>query len=67
MIIRIGPDVVGKVYFPTEKGEWELSPRRVKLPEGWYCISPTPANPEEPELKERNEDAVIGTTESNGG
>jgi hypothetical protein len=35
-IIRLGPDVSGKVYVLTN-GEWTLSKKKVKLPEGWYA------------------------------
>ncbi len=35
-LIRIGPDVSGKVYI-LKNGEWVLSKNKVKLPEGWYA------------------------------
>ena len=35
-IIRLGPDVSGKVYV-LKNGEWTLSKNKVKLPEGWYA------------------------------
>ena len=35
-LIRIGPDVQGKVYVLVN-GEWELSQNEVEIPEGWYC------------------------------
>ena len=35
-IIRIGPNVSGKIYF-RKGGEWILSKNKVKLPEGWYA------------------------------
>ena len=35
-VIRIGPSVVGKIYFRKD-GEWVLSKNKVKLPEGWYA------------------------------
>ena len=35
-LVRIGPDVEGKVYIRTD-GEWVLSKNKVKLPEGWYA------------------------------
>ena len=35
-VVRLGPDVTGKVYFRRE-GEWVLSKNKVKLPEGWYA------------------------------
>jgi len=34
-IIRMGPNVRGKVYFWNGK-EWELSHTDVNIPEGWY-------------------------------
>ena len=37
-VVRLGPDVTGKVYFRRE-GEWVLSKNKVKLPEGWYAGS----------------------------
>lgn len=35
-LVRIGPDVSGKVYI-LKNGEWVLSKNKVKLPEGWYA------------------------------
>jgi len=35
-VVRLGPDVRGKVYFRRE-GEWVLSKNKVLLPEGWYA------------------------------
>lgn len=35
-LIRIGPDVEGKVY-TLKNGEWVLSKNKVKIPEGWYA------------------------------
>ncbi len=35
-LIRLGPDVTGKVYV-NKNGEWILSKKKVKLPEGWYA------------------------------
>ena len=35
-VVRIGPDVSGKVYFMRD-GRWVLSKNKVKLPEGWYA------------------------------
>ena len=35
-VVRIGPDVKGKVYFRKD-GEWVLSKNKVTLPEGWYA------------------------------
>jgi len=35
-LVRIGPDVTGRVYHWTGK-EWELSKNRVTLPEGWLA------------------------------
>ena len=37
-VVRLGPDVTGKVYFRRE-GELVLSKNKVKLPEGWYAGS----------------------------
>ena len=36
-MVRIGPDVRGKVYF-QRNGVWVLSKNKVKLPEGWYAV-----------------------------
>ena len=36
-MVRIGPDVRGKVYFQRD-GQWVLSKNKVKLPEGWYAV-----------------------------
>jgi hypothetical protein len=36
-MVRIGPDVRGKVYF-QRNGAWVLSKNKVKLPEGWYAV-----------------------------
>ena len=35
-LVRLGPDVSGKVYV-LKNGEWTLSKKKVKLPEGWYA------------------------------
>jgi len=35
-LIRIGPDVEGRVYV-LKNGEWVLSKNKMKLPEGWYA------------------------------
>jgi hypothetical protein len=35
-LVRIGPDVTGRVYHWTGS-EWELSKNRVTLPEGWLA------------------------------
>ena len=35
-IVRIGPDVSGKVYV-LKDGEWVLSKNKMTLPEGWYA------------------------------
>mgnify|MGYP001185223140 CR=1 FL=1 len=35
-LVRLGPDVTGKVYV-NKNGEWVLSKKKVKLPEGWYA------------------------------
>jgi len=40
-MVRIGPDVRGKVYFHRD-GEWILSKNKVRLPEGWYAIGLPP-------------------------
>ena len=36
-LIRIGPKTEGYVYFLNAKGEWELSGKKVKIPEGFYA------------------------------
>lgn len=39
--IRIGPDVKGRVYYlDAQTGEWTLSNNRVRIPEGWFAVSP---------------------------
>lgn len=38
--IRIGPDVTGHVYHLDDDGSWQLSANRVRIPEGWLCVSP---------------------------
>jgi hypothetical protein len=35
-LVRLGPDVTGRVYYWDGK-EWELSRNRVTLPEGWLA------------------------------
>ena len=35
-LVRIGPDVKGRVYYWSGK-EWELTRNRVTLPEGWLA------------------------------
>jgi hypothetical protein len=35
-VVRTGPDVRGHVYYLKE-GEWKISDKPVKLPEGWYA------------------------------
>ena len=35
-LVRLGPDVTGRVYYWTGD-EWELSKNRVTLPEGWLA------------------------------
>ena len=35
-LVRLGPDVTGRVYV-NKNGEWVLSKKKVKLPEGWYA------------------------------
>lgn len=35
-LVRIGPDVSGKVYV-HKNGEWVLSKNKVKLPHGWIA------------------------------
>lgn len=35
-ILRIGPDVKGRVYTKNAAGVWELSKNKVVIPEGWY-------------------------------
>jgi hypothetical protein len=34
--VRLGPDVQGRVYTLVD-GQWTLSKKKVKLPEGWYA------------------------------
>ena len=41
-IIRIGPDVRGRVYTKDDDGAWELSRNKVHIPEGWYAGQITP-------------------------
>ena len=36
-VVRIGPNVKGRVYFINSEGEWVLSKNNVRLPEGWYA------------------------------
>jgi hypothetical protein len=36
-VVRIGPQVHGKVYFLNKDGKWVLSKNKVRLPEGWYA------------------------------
>jgi hypothetical protein len=38
--LRIGPDVVGRVYIRKDGG-WELSDKRIVVPEGWYLVPPS--------------------------
>ena len=38
--MRIGPEVRGRVYVMID-GEWVLRPDRIRLPEGWYLVSPS--------------------------
>jgi hypothetical protein len=38
-VVRLGPDVRGKVYV-WQNGQWQLTGKRVKLPEGWYAGPP---------------------------
>ena len=40
-MVRIGPDVRGKVYFQRD-GEWILSKNKVSLPDGWYAVGLPP-------------------------
>ena len=40
-MVRIGPDVRGKVYFQRD-GQWILSKNKVRLPEGWYAVGLPP-------------------------
>jgi hypothetical protein len=35
-LVRLGPDVRGRVYF-WNGSSWELSSNTVQLPEGWYA------------------------------
>lgn len=41
-LIRIGPNVRGRVYFYNGK-DWELSGNTVDIPEGWYAGYVSPA------------------------
>lgn len=36
-IIRIGPNVTGRVYVKGSSGTWELSRNKVTIPEGWFA------------------------------
>lgn len=39
--IRMGPDVRGRVYYlDGSTGAWTLTDRAVRIPEGWYSVSP---------------------------
>lgn len=39
--IRIGPDTRGRVYYlDPDTGIWTLGVNKVRIPEGWYCVSP---------------------------
>jgi hypothetical protein len=38
-LLRLGPNVEGQVYFWNGK-EWELTGKKVKLPEGWLTGPP---------------------------
>ncbi len=38
--VRIGPRTEAQVY-TLQSGEWRLSPNRVTIPEGWYCVPPS--------------------------
>jgi hypothetical protein len=38
--MRIGPSTKAQVWTRTQ-GEWELSPNRVEIPEGWYLVPPS--------------------------
>lgn len=38
-VIKVGPDVKGKVYVNTDDG-WQLSQNKVTIPEGWYALPP---------------------------
>lgn len=41
-LIRIGPNVRGRVYF-YNGNDWELSGNTVDIPEGWYAGYVSPA------------------------
>lgn len=38
-VVRIGPDVRGRVYV-WQNGQWQLTGKKVRLPEGWYAGPP---------------------------
>ena len=40
-LVKLGPDVRGKVYVFTE-GQWVLSDNECSIPEGWIAAPPPP-------------------------
>jgi hypothetical protein len=38
--LRIGPNNATHVYARVD-GEWQLSPNKVAIPEGWYLVPPS--------------------------
>lgn len=38
--LRIGPNNATHVYARVD-GEWQLSPNKVEIPEGWYLVPPS--------------------------
>lgn len=42
--IRIGPNCTTQIYSFVD-GEWLLSPNKLTLQEGWYCVPPSFIDP----------------------
>ena len=38
--IRIGPNTFSRVY-TLQQGQWILSNNNIRIPGGWYCVSPS--------------------------
>lgn len=39
--MRVGPESDLRVYTLQDDGRWQLSPNRVRVPEGWYLVPPS--------------------------